>query len=138
MVRLHIFKKAYEVVDIIVGLVGFEFLFENTSYVVFVESPHIDFSCIIGFSTHFNPHSIKEFLYLSKDLELHPYFYLESTSMPYAKISLSKKNAIYFEDLTVWLNPFTYKQMWALLHGETDSYQELLVSMNQIVELLNL
>lgn len=120
------------------GFVGFEFLFEENSYVVFVESLKLESSCIVGFSTHFNPETIKEFLYLSKDLKLHPYFYMDSTSMSYAKISLAKKNAVYFEDITIWLNPSTYKQLWGLLHGERDSYQELLVSMNQIVELLDL
>lgn len=120
------------------SFIGFVFSDDNTSQVVFIESSRVVSPCIIGFSSIFKSTTIQKFSYLSKDLEFQEYFYLDSTRLPYGKISVSKKNSIYFDDLTIWLNPSLYKQLWALLHLEEISREKLLISTNQIIELLNL
>lgn len=118
--------------------VGFVFSDGELSWVIFIESSRITSSCIIGFSSVFKSESIQKFSYLSKELEFQEYFYLDSSRLPYGKISVSKKNSIYFDDLTIWLDPITYKHLWSLLHVEELSYDRVVVSTNQIIELLDL
>lgn len=118
--------------------IGFIFEGEKHHYVVFVESTKISKDCVIGFQQHFDSSKIDSFYFLSKDLLLRNHIYLETARIPYGKIAVSKKNSLYFDDLTIWVKPALYKKLWEKLHLETINEEILISNTNTLIELLNL
>ena len=111
---------------------------QNQECIVFIETLSCKNDCIIGFKPFCEPQKTPHKYFLTKDLSLKPHFYFENALTSYGKIAISKTNAIYLDDLTIWVNPHTYKILRNLFYLEDGHRETIITHVNSIVELLKL